>query len=99
MLNVIHPIHNQAANDGKVSDVIHAIALDMMGLRDQLLQNARKFTKDESRVYRKQSRLLEEYATALEAVYYQLEPAKWDPETSADLLRSAQTHHITLPDW
>lgn len=98
-MKVINPIQSQAVREGKVANVIHAIALDMMGRRAHLLQSSRKVSQDESRLYRKQSRLLEEYATALDAIYYQLEPTKWDPETSGDLLELAQAHHITLPDW
>lgn len=99
MVKVINPIQSESIREGTVADVIHAIALDMMGRRSRLLQNISKVPKGESRVYRKQSRLLEEDATALEAIYYQLEPAKWNPESLEDLLRFAQAHQITLPVW
>lgn len=99
MMNVINPIQSEAMREGTVADVIHAIAQDMMERRSHLLNNSVKVPKGEARVYRKQSRLLEEYATALEAIYYQLEPAKWNPESLEDLFRFAQAHQITLPVW
>jgi hypothetical protein len=99
MVNVIYPIANQNNREGRLADVIHAIALDMMGRRSHLLRSATKAPKSESRGYRKQSRLLEEYTAILEVIYYQLEPGRWDPETSSELLEMAQVHHIALPDW
>lgn len=99
MVNVINPITRQMIPEDQVAELIHAVAQDMMERRAHLLQNAINVPRAESRVYRKQSRLLEEYAATLDAIYYQLEPTKWDPETSGDILRYAQTHHIPLPDW
>ena len=99
MVNVINPIPNQSIREGKVADVIHAIAQDMMGRRSQLLQTATKVPKGESRSCRKQSRLLEEYSAMLEEIYYQLEPERWDPGSSTEMLKLAQAHHIALPDW
>lgn len=99
MLNLINPFTRQAVREGQVAEVFHAVAQNMMERRAHLLHEAIKGPRGETRVYRKQSRLLEEYATVLDAIYYQLEPAKWDPEASSDFLRFAQTHQITLPDW
>lgn len=99
MVSIINPIHGQALHEGQVAEVLHAIAHEMMVRRSYLLRNTMKVSKGESRVYRKQSQLLEEYATALDAIYYQLEPAQWDPERFENLLRFAQAHNIVLPDW
>lgn len=98
-MNVINPINSQPMGEGKAADMIHAIALDMMRRRSHLLQYATKVPKGESRSYRKQSRLLEEYTAILEVIYYQLEPERWDPEMSTEILKLAQVHDIALPDW
>jgi hypothetical protein len=99
MAKVIYPITWLAGREGEAADVIHDIALEMMEHRADLLRNATRMPKVESRVYRKQARLLEEYATVLDAIYFQLTPQRWDPETSEEMLDLAQLHHIALPDW
>ncbi len=40
MVNVINPIDSPSMREGKVADVIHAMAQDIMGHRSHLLQNA-----------------------------------------------------------
>lgn len=99
MTKVIYPITWMAGHEGEAADVIHDIAMEMMEHRADLLRSAIKIPKGESRVYRKQARLLEEYAAVLDAIFYQLEPKQWDPEKSGDFLVLAKAHNIALPDW
>lgn len=99
MAKVIYPITWLAGREGEVADVIHDIAEEMNEYRADLLRYARRMPKVASRVYRKQARLMEEYATVLDAIYYQLEPERWHPETSGDILDLAQLYNIALPDW
>lgn len=99
MVKIIYPITWLAGREGEVADVIHDIAVEMIEHRADLLRNASRMPKGESRVYRKQARLLDEYAAVLDAIYYQMEPGRWDPQTSGDMLDLAQLHNIALPDW
>lgn len=99
MAKVIYPITWLAGREGETADVLHDIAVEMMEHRADLLRYATKMPKSESRGYRKQARLFEEYATVLDAIYFQLEPERWDPGTSGDMLGLAHLHHIALPDW
>lgn len=99
MGKVIYPITWLAGREGEAADVIHAIAVEMMEHRADLLRYATRIPKGESRVYRKQARLLEEYAAVMDAIYYQMEPERWDPETPGDVLELARVHNIALPDW
>src|SRR5512142_1352897 len=99
MAKVIYPITWLAGREGETADVLHDIAVEMMEHRADLLRYATRMPKDESRAYRKQALLMEEYATVLDASYYQLEPERWDPEISAGMLELAKLHHIALPDW
>jgi hypothetical protein len=99
MDKIIYPITWLAGREGKAPDVIHDIAVEMMEHRADLLRNATRVDKAEARFFRKQSRLLEEYATVLDAIYYQLEPEQWDPDTSGNFIELAHAHNIALPDW
>lgn len=99
MAKVIYPITWLAGREGEVADVIHDIAVEMMEHRADLLIYATRMPKGESRVYLKQAHLMEEYATVLEAIYFQLEPERWAPETSDEMLDLAQLYNIALPDW
>ena len=99
MAKVIYPITWLAGREGEAADVIHDIAVEMMEHRADLLRYATRIPEGECQVYRKQARLFEEYATVLDAIYFQLEPERWDPETSGEMLDLAQVHNIALPDW
>src|SRR5512146_762273 len=99
MAKVIYPITWLAGREGEAADVLHDIAVEMMEHRADLLRNATMIAEGECQVYRKQARLMEEYATVLDAIYYQLEPERWDLETSAELLDLAQLYNIALPNW
>ena len=99
MLKVIYPITWLAGREGETADVIHDIAVEMMEHRADLLRNATLIPEGECQIYAKQASLLEEYATVLDAIYFQLEPDRWNPETSEEVLKLAQVHNITLPDW
>jgi hypothetical protein len=99
MPKVIYPITWLAGREGEAADVLHDIALEMMEHRADLLRHATKIPKTDSRVYRKQARLFEEYATVLDAIYFQLEPERWDPDMSGEMLDLAHLHQIALPDW
>lgn len=99
MMDVIYPITRLAGQEGKAADVIHAIAVEMMELRADLLHHSTRIPKSEIRVARKQARLLEEYAAALNAIYYQLEPERWNPVVSKEIHQVVQAYKIALPDW
>ena len=99
MVKVIHPITCLAGQEGEAADMIHGIAVEMMRHRADLLRCATRNTEDESQVYLNQARLFGEYATALDAIYFQMEPERWDLETSGEMLELAQAHHIALPEW
>src|SRR5512142_1252487 len=99
MAKVIYPITWLAGREGETADVIHDIAVEMMEHRADLLRRTIWNPEGECQIYRKQSNLFEEYATVLDAIYFQLEPERWHPETSAKMLELAQLHHIALPDW
>jgi hypothetical protein len=99
MAKVIYPISAQAGREGEVADVIHDIAVEIMEHRADLIRYATRVPKSESRIFRKQARLLEEYAAALDAIYYQMEPMRWNPEVSRELLDLTQLHNITIPEW
>ena len=99
MVKVIYPTTWLAGREGEAADVIHDIAEEMMEHRADLLRYATRIPEGDCQVYMKQARLLEEYATVLDAIYFQLEPERWDPSTPGDLLELAQAHQIALPDW
>lgn len=99
MAKVIYPITWLAGREGEAADVIHDIAVEMMEHRADLFRHSQKNADGEYQIYRKQARFFEEYATVLDAIYYQLEPDRWHPETSADTLELAQLYNIALPDW
>lgn len=98
MVKVIYPITWSAGREGEASDVIHDIAEEMLEHRADLLRNAGG-PEDDSLVFLKQARLLEKYATVLDAIYFQLEPDRWNPETSGEMLLLAQSYQIDLPGW
>jgi len=99
MNKVIYPITWLAGREGEVADVIHDIAVEMMEHRTDLLRFATKNSENEDTIYQKEACLFEEYATVLDAIYFQMEPERWDPETSGDMLDLAQLHKIALPNW
>jgi hypothetical protein len=99
MVKVVYPITWLAGREGEAADVIHDIAVEMMEHRTDLLRSVTMIPEDEGQNYRRQANLFEEYATVLDAIYFQLEPERWDPETSGGMLDLAQLHHIALPDW
>lgn len=99
MAKIIYPITWLVGREGETADVLHDIAVEMMEHRADLLRYATRMPKSEARAYRKQARLFEEYATVLDAIYFQLEPERWHPETSEEMLDLAQMHNIALPDW
>jgi stalled ribosome alternative rescue factor ArfA len=99
MVKVVYPITWLAGREGEAADVIHDIAVEMMEHRANLFRHSEKKSKGEGQNYRRQANLFEEYATVLDAIYFQLEPERWDPETSGEVLELAQLHHIALPDW
>ena len=99
MGKVIYPITWLAGREGEAADVIHAIAVEMMEHRADLLRYAAGISEGECQVYRKQARLMEEYATVLDVIYYQMEPERWGSEMSAEMLALAQLYNIALPDW
>jgi len=99
MAKVIYPITWMAGREGEVADVIHDIAEEMIEHRADLLRYAAGISEGECQTYQRQARLLEEYATVLDAIYFQLEPERWNPETSGDMIELAQVHNIALPDW
>jgi hypothetical protein len=99
MVKVIYPITWLAGCEGEAADVIHDIAVEMMEHRADLLRYATRIPEGECQVYLKQASLLEEYATVLDAIYFQLEPERWDPETPGEVLELSQVHNIALPDW
>jgi hypothetical protein len=98
MVKVIYPITWSAGREGEVADVIHDIAEEMLEHRADLLRNAGG-PQDDCQVYLKQARFLEKYANVLDAIYFQLEPERWNPETSAELLTLAQSYQVDLPGW
>jgi len=97
MGKVIYPITWLAGREGEVADVLHDIAVEMMEHRADLIRYAAGISEGECHVYRRQARLMEEYATVLDVIYYQLEPERWGSETSAELLDLAQLYNIALP--
>lgn len=99
MAKIIYPITWLAGSEGEIADIIHDISVEMMEHRADLIRNAIRLPKVESRVYRKQARLFEEYATVLDAIYFQLEPERWNPESHGEMLDLAKLHNIALPDW
>lgn len=99
MTKVIYPTTWMAGREGEVADVIHVIAEEMMEHRADLLRHASDIPEGECQIYQKQAFLLEEYATVLNALYFQLSPEQWDPQAGADLLELVQVHDIVLPDW
>lgn len=99
MGKVIYPITWLAGREGEAADVLHDIAAEMMEHRADLLRHVIHTPEGECQVYRKQARLFEEYATVLDAIYFQLEPERWDPDRPGEMLELALMHHIALPDW
>jgi hypothetical protein len=99
MAKLIYPITWLAGREGEAADVIHDIAVEMMEHRADLLRNAVGNLEGECQVYLKQANLLEVYATVLDAIYFQMAPEHWVPETSGDMLEFAQVHNIALPNW
>jgi len=99
MAKVIYPITWLAGQEGEAADVINEIAVEMMEHRADLLRNAPGVPKNDGQVYLMKARLFEEYATILKVICFQLEPERWNPETSGELLERAEVHNIFLPDW
>lgn len=99
MAKIIYPISRLAGREGQAADMIHDVAVEMMGHRVDLLRSASRNSEGECQIYRKQARLFEMYATVLDAIYYQLEPERWDPKKSAEMLELVKAHNIVLPGW
>jgi hypothetical protein len=99
MVKVIYPITWLAGREGEAADVLHDIAAEMMQHRAELIQHVAEIPEGEAQIYLKQACFLEEYATVLNAIYYQLEPEKWNPEISGEVIELARIHNIALPGW
>lgn len=99
MAKIINPISRLAGQEGEAADMIHNIAMEMMEHRADLLRSASRNAEGECQIYRKQARLFEVYSIVLDAIYYQLEPERWDPEKSAEMLALVKAHNIALPGW
>lgn len=96
---IIYPFGWLAGHEGNVTDVIEALALEMLGHRSNLQEKATRVSYPPDKSLTEQAELLEKYAVILNVVFVQLKPEVWNANAAAGLLELAEKHGITLPEW
>lgn len=99
-MGIAHPLGQLAGRVGRASEVIWNLSAEMMFRKSDLLKQVPMTKTENSRKdCLQRADDLEKNATALGAIYYQIEPASWDPELNSGLLDLAQKYNIILPEW
>lgn len=97
---IIYPFGWLAGKPGQPEDVIQALAIEMLGHRADLREKAARAKDPADREeYTRRADDIERYAVMVYAVYYQMQPERWNAEACGGLLEVAAEHGITLPHW
>jgi hypothetical protein len=97
-ITIASPVGWEAGRQLHVGEAIQATAIEMMGHRSDILEKAVRAPLGDMSAL-ETADILEKYATALNVIFFQIEPDRWNYESCKGVIELARKHGVAIPDW